>query len=68
MVLWGSISLAQKLMNRNLIDEYQLRIVPVLLGDGIILFKKRDELQLELIKTKSYNSGLLLAHYKPKEN
>ena len=68
MVLWGSISLAQALMKANLIDEYQLRIVPVLLGDGTLLFEKREELPLELIKTKFYDSGLLLVHYKPKEN
>ena len=68
MVLWGSISLAQSLMKANLIDEYQLRIVPVLLGDGTLLFEKHNELQLTLIKTKSYDSGLLLAHYKPKES
>jgi dihydrofolate reductase len=67
MVLWGSISLAQDLMKANLIDEYQLRVVPVLLGDGTRLFEKRDELNLELAKTKSYDSGLLLVHYKPKE-
>ena len=57
-----------KPMKANLIDEYQLRIVPVLLGDGTLLFEKRDELQLELTKTKSYDSGLLLIHYKPKES
>ena len=68
MVLWGSISLAQSLMKANLIDEYQLRIVHVLLGDGTLLFEKRNELELRLIKTKSYDSGLLLAHYKPKES
>ena len=62
MVLWGSISLAQDLMRANTIDEYQLRIVPVLLGDGTLLFKKRDELHLTLTKTKSYDSGLLLVH------
>ncbi|MES1219055.1 MAG: dihydrofolate reductase family protein, partial [Bacteroidota bacterium] len=31
-VLWGSISLAQDFINANLIDEYHLRIVPVVLG------------------------------------
>lgn len=66
MVLWGSISLAQDLMNANLIDEYQLRIVPVLLGSGTLLFIKSGTHDLELTKTKSYPSGLLLAHYRPK--
>jgi len=66
MVLWGSISLAQDLMKANLIDEYQLRIVPVILGGGKLLFSERTQLNLELTKTKSYASGLLLAHYRPK--
>ncbi len=66
MVLWGSISLAQDLMKANVIDEYQLRIVPVILGGGTLLFSERDELNLELVKTKAYPSGLLLVQYRPK--
>ena len=66
MVLWGSISLAQDLVKANLIDEYQLRIVPVLLGEGTLLFTSHGKLDLELTKSKSYPSGLLLAHYRPK--
>ena len=65
MVLWGSISLAQALIKANVIDEYQLRMVPVLLGGGRLLFSD-SELDLELTKTKAYSSGLLLAHYVPK--
>lgn len=66
MVLWGSISLAQDLMRENLIDEYQLRIVPVLLGVGTLLFTASNQVALNLTKSKSYPSGLLLAHYRPK--
>lgn len=66
MVLWGSISLAQYLMKANIIDEYQLRIVPVILGGGTLLFGERDQLNLELTKTKSYPSGLVLVQYRPK--
>lgn len=66
MVLWGSISIAQRLMEENLIDEYQIRIVPVILGSGILLFKPGSELQLELISSKNYPSGLQLIHYRPK--
>jgi dihydrofolate reductase len=65
LVLWGSISLAQDLMKANVIDEYQLRIVPVILGGGTLLFNERDELDLELIATKAYPSGLLLVQYRP---
>jgi dihydrofolate reductase len=62
-VLWGSISLAQDVMKANIIDEYHLRIVPVILGGGKLLFTERDQLDLKLTKSKSYSSGLLLAHY-----
>lgn len=66
MVLWGSISLAQDLMKANLVDEYQLRIIPVLLGSGTLLFTKAGALDLKLTETKTYPSGLLLVHYRPK--
>lgn len=66
MVLWGSISLAQDLMKTDLIDEYQLRIVPVFLGGGSLLFTERNQLDLSLIQSKTYSSGLLLVHYRPK--
>jgi len=51
-VLWGSISLAQSFMKANLIDEYQLRIVPVLLGAVTLLFKVSNQLDLELTIAK----------------
>jgi dihydrofolate reductase len=66
MVLWGSISLAQYLMKHDLIDEYQFRIVPVILGGGTLLFKEGEQQDLELTKSKSYDSGLLLANYQPR--
>jgi len=64
MVLWGSISLAQQLMHANLIDEYQFRIVPILLGEGVPLFTKEISGKMQLTKSKAYPSGLLLAHYR----
>lgn len=66
MVLWGSISLAQDIMKANLIDEYQLRIVPVILGGGTLLFSERDQLDFRLTKNKAYSSGLVLVCYSPK--
>jgi dihydrofolate reductase len=63
-VLWGSISLAQYLMKSDLIDEYQFRIVPVMLGGGTLLFKEGEQKDLKLTKSKSYDSGLIMANYK----
>jgi dihydrofolate reductase len=66
MVLWGSISLAQSLIKENLIDEYHLRICPIVTGRGRPLFPDNiDSLNLKLVEFKRYNSGLIFLHYEP---
>jgi dihydrofolate reductase len=64
MVLWGSISVAQQLMKENLIDEYHLRIVPIVLGEGRPLFASTGPLDFELYHSRHYDSGLMLLQYK----
>lgn len=64
-VIWGSLSIARLLMTENLIDEYHIRICPIILGDGIRLFEKGKEKKLNLFQTKHYPSGLMLLKYKP---
>lgn len=65
MVLWGSISLAQSLLKDNLIDEVQLRVCPVILGEGKSLFPKDiDSTDLKLTETEVYNTGVTLLSYK----
>ena len=53
----GGSSIIQPLIRENLIDEYRVSVIPTILGDGILLFgKKREtELQLRLKETKMYN-------------
>lgn len=65
MVLWGSISLSKDLINANLIDEYQFRIVPVILGDGVSQFESIKNKKLEMAESKTYSSGLLFVKYIP---
>jgi dihydrofolate reductase len=65
MVLWGSISLAKSLMKENLIDEYHIRVVPIVLGKGVSLFGDVSEINLKLTETKQYPSGMVLLEYKP---
>lgn len=61
----GGSEIANELMQANLIDEYIISIIPVLLGDGIKLFKDgRPEQKLELVSTKQFEKGLTQLHYK----
>ena len=66
MIMYGSIRLAQPLINEDVFDEYQLRICPVLLGIGKRLFDGNVNLKnMKLLETKVYKSGLVLLRYKP---
>ena len=67
MVMWGSISLAQSLIKENLIDEYHLQLCPVFTGGGRTLFPDlNDQQNLQLIETRTYNTGTVFLHYTPK--
>jgi dihydrofolate reductase len=64
-IVWGSITIAQNLMNENLIDEYHIHLCPTLTAGGRKLFT--EELQppsLTLIDEKRYSSEIVYLHYK----
>lgn len=65
-VFVGSPSLIVALTKLNLIDEYQLCVHPVIVGNGLPLFKNiTDRSELKLIKTKIFNSGAIILYYEP---
>jgi dihydrofolate reductase len=70
MVIWGSISLAQSLIEDRLIDEYRLVFCPVVLGNGRPLFRDGDESSLDLkpSKTKALDRGAVLLQYIPRSS
>lgn len=62
----GSPSLIVELTNLNLIDEYQLCIHPVILGNGLPLFKNiNNKSVLKLIKSKTLSGGAVIHYYEP---
>ena len=64
MVIWGSISLAQSLMQEGLIDEYQLIVCPVVLGSGKPLFGANlDSFDMTLLHARSFDRGTVLLAY-----
>src|SRR6185436_9049437 len=65
-ILVGSPSLIVSCMKLNLIDEYQLCVQPIILGNGLPLFKNiNDSLNLKLLKTKIFGSGSITLYYEP---
>ncbi len=62
----GGITVAQEFMRRGLIDEYLLAIHPVVVGKGRLLFDGlSSRINLRLIDTKVFKSGVVVLHYAP---
>ena len=62
----GSPSLIVALTKLNLIDQYQLCVHPVILGNGLPLFKNiQDRINLKLLETKTFGSGSIILYYEP---
>jgi dihydrofolate reductase len=65
-ILVGSPSLIVTLMQLDLIDEYQFCVQPIILGNGLSLFKNiNDRINLKLLKTKIFGSGSITLYYEP---
>jgi dihydrofolate reductase len=68
-ILAGSPSIITTLTQLDLIDEYQLCVQPIILGNGLRLFKNiNDRINLRLIKTKIFGSGSITLYYEPVNN
>lgn len=60
----GGSEIVNELLKNDLIDELIISIIPVLVGNGIKLFKDgRPEHKLSLSSTKHFPSGLVQLHY-----
>lgn len=65
--LVGGASIIDEFLKHDLIDEFIISIIPILLGDGISLFKDGNaERRLKLLNVKSFDSGLVQIHYERK--
>jgi dihydrofolate reductase len=62
-VVTGGVTLAQSLLQLGLIDEINLIIHPVVLGSGKRLFP--EQLNLRLIRTRKFDSGVVSHTYQP---
>jgi dihydrofolate reductase len=66
MLVSGSITLAQGLIDSGVVDEYRLVICPVVLGDGRPLFHdKVAPILMKLASTKALDRGAVSSVYRP---
>jgi len=64
MVILGSGSIVSQLSEHELIDEYQLVIIPIALGKGRTMFEGiRERLPLKLTASKSFSNGNVVLSY-----
>ncbi|WP_423148069.1 dihydrofolate reductase family protein [Rubrolithibacter danxiaensis] len=63
----GGAEIINELLKDDLVDEFIISVIPVLLGDGTRLFKDgRPEQLLEFVSAKTFETGLTQLHYKRK--
>ncbi|WP_027381411.1 dihydrofolate reductase family protein [Chryseobacterium daeguense] len=64
--LYGGAGLIKTFIRLNLIDVYRISVHPVALGKGKPLFEDmKDRLNLKLIKTNTFRSGVVQLIYEP---
>ena len=63
----GGAEVINELLKHDLIDEFIISVIPILVGDGTRLFKDgRPEQTLEFVSAKTFDTGLTQLHYKRK--
>jgi dihydrofolate reductase len=66
LVIMGSGSIVSQLAQAGLIDEYQMVVSPIVLGNGRTLFQGVDKkLPLKLAKSRTFGNGNVLLCYEP---
>lgn len=62
--LVGGAKVASLFVQRGLVDEYIITIIPIILGAGISLYQSVPESRLHLIEAKADLSGTVELHYR----
>jgi dihydrofolate reductase len=62
-LVYGSATLVQTLMQHDLVDRYRLLVYPVVVGKGKRLFQEGTTATLKLVETQSLGSGVAALVY-----
>jgi dihydrofolate reductase len=61
----GGAALAAEAAGLGLIDEYRIRVYPVLVGGGTPFFAHDERrVDLQLVETRTFSSGIVYLHYR----
>ena len=61
----GGATFAAEAVALGLIDEYRVRVYPVLVGGGIPFFPQRERrVNLDLVETRTFSSGVVYLRYR----
>ncbi|HSN48986.1 MAG TPA: dihydrofolate reductase family protein [Flavobacterium sp.] len=64
-IIFGSPAASQSLLNEGLVDEFWLFVNPIILGQGMPLFKDiSGTTKLKLEASKTFACGVIALHYK----
>jgi dihydrofolate reductase len=67
MVIMGSGTIVSQLTRARLIDEHQVVVIPIVLGQGRTMFEGiQERLPLKLTKTRTFTNGNVLLCYEPR--
>jgi dihydrofolate reductase len=64
-LVYGSATLVQTLMQHDLVDRYRLLVYPVVVGKGKRLFQEGIPAALRLVESQSFSSGVVALVYNP---
>jgi len=68
-LVFGSPRACHSLLAEGLVDEFWVLVNPVVLGQGIPLFKDvKQMMQLKLVETKPFSCGVVALHYEVTKN
>jgi dihydrofolate reductase len=63
--IMGSGTIVSVLAREGLIDEYQLVVIPVILGAGVPLFGEQSRQKLRLARSRTFKNGRAYLVYEP---
>ena len=68
-IAYGGATFVSSLIKAGLIDDFHLFINPTAIGNGMTIFKELEGKQnLTLVKSTSFDCGIVVLNYEPKRN